>query len=241
MGFEPLGDSVFNYTNYSVERFIHYYQQIDIIMRQRPKKMLEIGPGDYTVTDFFMRKGVIVKTLDNDPKLKPNYLKDIRGPLNIDEKFDLILASEVFEHMKLKWLDIILYNLKQLLEENGVLLISIPYSTIKLFPKVRGIRLVSNEGRLTTNIPMYYYRFFISMPLVFKKYISGMTLKNAFNSSNALPEYPDDHFNDHHWDLGYLPATRKTVKKIIKNHFIIIEENVHVNTNSVIYLLRVKH
>src|SRR5712671_3305985 len=104
----PLRDSVFNYTDYMPERFLHYYQQITHVLEFQPKRMLEIGPGDHTVTDFLRRKGIEVETYDNDPKLDPTYLGDIRKALVTRGGYDLVLASEVFEHMNVKWLPDIL-------------------------------------------------------------------------------------------------------------------------------------
>src|SRR3990167_5414995 len=108
-----LGSSPFNYKTYTASRFNHYYQQIRHVMELHPAKMLEIGPGDHTVCDFLRRKGVEVKTFDQDPNLLPDFHGDIRNKLPIDEKFDLVLASEVFEHMNIRWLDTILKNIEE--------------------------------------------------------------------------------------------------------------------------------
>src|ERR1700694_3362087 len=92
-----LGDSPFNYDDYSAFRFIHYWQQIHHIRKLKPGKILEIGPGDHTVTDFLRRKGFGIQTLDNDSRLHPDYQRDIRERLNIDARFDLVLACEVLD------------------------------------------------------------------------------------------------------------------------------------------------
>jgi SAM-dependent methyltransferase len=140
MTVKALGESVFHYQDYTVYRFIHYFQQIHHVLNLEPKKILEIGPGDHTVTDFLRRKGgVVVKTFDNDPNLFPDYLGDIREELKINERFDLVLASEVFEHMNIKWLPIILENIKNVLVDGGYLVVSLPYSTIRLFPERRNV------------------------------------------------------------------------------------------------------
>ena len=127
-----LGNSVFNYKSYDEYRFIHYYQQINHILKLNPKSVLEIGPGDYTVTDFLRRKGIKVKTFDNDKLLNPDYIGDIRN-INIKEKFDLVLLSEVLEHVKFEYFEKIVRKLSEISKKWVV--ISLPYPHIRLFGK----------------------------------------------------------------------------------------------------------
>ena len=105
--FKVLGDSIFSYKDYSVYRFLHYYQQISYVLPLKPNEILEIGPGDHTITDFLRRKGIKVDTMDNDPQLHPDFLHDIRNSFPQMQKWDLVLASEVFEHMNIKFLSVI--------------------------------------------------------------------------------------------------------------------------------------
>ena len=216
----PLQDSVFNYTDYMPERFLHYYQQITHVLAFQPRRMLEIGPGDHTVTDFLRRKGVEVETYDNDPKLDPTYLGDIRKELVTRGPYDLVLASEVFEHMNVKWLPQVLRNIRRVLAPGGILLVSLPYSTLRLFPPRRNYgRIVSCEGRLHTHIPLY-------------------VLHTLLLRRSVLPTYPDDKFDVHHWDLGILPTTRRAVRKIFTQQFSLVLEKAYVNTNCVFFALQ---
>ena len=215
-----LEDSVFNYTDYMPERFLHYYQQITHVQAFQPRRVLEIGPGDHTVTDFLRRKGVEVDTYDNDPKLQPTYLGDIRQPLVTHGPYDLVLASEVFEHMNIKWLPDILRNIRRVLAPRGILLVSLPYSTLRLFPPRNNYgRIISCEGRLHTHIPLYF-------------------LHTLLLRRSVLPTYPDDKFDVHHWDLGIRPTTRRAVRKIFAQQFDVVLEKAYVNTNCVFFALR---
>lgn len=236
---QPLGDSEFNYDDYSTFRFIHYYQQIHHILKLSPKRILEIGPGDHTVSDFLKRKSFYVKTLDIDKNLYPDYIADIRNPIKIGESFDLILASEVLEHLNFKYFEIILENIKNCIVEKGYLILSLPYSTIRLFPKRKKYGgLVSCEGRLYTFVPYKYFQNVFGMILkgfyrvIFQKYKWGEAFKVI-----KIPEYPDDKLDVHHWDLGFKGTDRKTVRSILKKHFKLIEEKVYYNTNCVFYIL----
>lgn len=239
MTVKALGESIFHYQDYTVWRFIHYFQQIYHVLKLKPRKVLEIGPGDHTVTDFLRRKEIVVKTFDNDEKLFPDYLGDIREELKIDEQFDLVLASEVFEHMNIKWLEKICENIKKVLVEEGYMVVSLPYSTIRLFPERNNYgKLISCEGRLFTYIPYYYVQPILTLlRSVYRIVIKRSGLRNAFKYY-AIPEYHDDKFDVHHWDLGFYPTTRKRVRKIFAKHFTIIEEKPYINTNCVVYILK---
>lgn len=237
-----LKESVFNYKYYSPERFLHYYQQIVHVLEYTPQTVLEIGPGDHTVTDFLRRKGIKVDTFDNDESLIPTYLGDIRHEMIVRIAYDLVLASEVFEHMNIKWLPQILENIKRVMVNNGILVVSLPYSTVKLFPRKKnnGERagLISCEGRLSTAIPLYnFYAFIHPLRIFYKLLIKRSGLKEAL-AKLEMPSYPDDEFNVHHWDLGIRPTTRKFVRKIFERYFSVLDEKIYLNTNCVFYILK---
>lgn len=67
-----------------------------------PKSVLEIGPGPGIVTATLRQMGFMVRTLDLDPDIRPDYLLSATDE-NITSKIDhidLIIASEIFEHVK---------------------------------------------------------------------------------------------------------------------------------------------
>lgn len=94
-----------HYTNQnylSRARWSTYSVIIDSALTLRPKQVLEIGPGPGLVTQALRQIGCTVKTLDLDPAIQPDYLISATDP-NIAEKigtFDLIIASEIFEHVE---------------------------------------------------------------------------------------------------------------------------------------------
>lgn len=235
---KKLGKSAFNYQDYTAERFLHYFHQVSIILRLRPKKVLEIGPGDYTVTDFLRRKGIVVKTLDNDPNLFPDYKGDIRKPLSVPEKFDLVLASEVFEHMDVSWLETILQNLKSVIVNGGYLIVSLPYSTIRLFPPRSDYgKIISCEGRLKTHMPFSYAQPFLTLLRGVYRLSKGQNLRSAFQYF-VYPKYPDDNLEVHHWDLGFYPTTIRATRKKFAKYFQVIEEKASVQMNCVFFILK---
>jgi predicted SAM-dependent methyltransferase len=234
-----LGDSVFNYKDYTEYRFIHYFQQIELVLKYNPKTILEIGPGDYTVTDFLRRKGFAVKTADNDEKLYPDYLVDIKNDININENFDLILASEVFEHAKFERLEGILNNVGKCLNDNGFIVFSVPYSTIRLFPERPDYgKTVSCEGRVYTAIPYHRIQLFLT---ILRGFYRLLIKKSEFKKACEyfrVPDQPDEDVNIHHWDAGFHPTTIKEIQNILLKYFNIIEQKIYINTNCVFFVIQ---
>jgi SAM-dependent methyltransferase len=222
--------------------FIHYYQQIKNVLKLKPARVLEIGPGDYTVSAFLRRMGVMVKTFDINPNTGPDYLGDVRQELKIEERFDLVLASEVFEHMNIEWLEKILQNIKKVIVQDGWMVVSLPYSTIRFFPesKNRG-RFISCEGRLQTYIPVYVYnclRPAVLLRAIYRIIVKKSSLRGAFKDN--APELPDDKLDCHHWDLGWSPFIINTLRKSFTKHFIIYEEKRYMNTGAIFFILKKK-
>jgi hypothetical protein len=237
----PLGKSPFNYNDYTVWRFIHYWQQIDEVMRLGPKSVLEIGPGDHTVSDFLIRKGLDVVTADNDPAVKPDYLIDLLVPNfkdKFDRKYDICLLSEVLEHISFKYFVRILVEIGELAR---FIVISIPYTTIRLFPKrINYGRVISCEGRLMTNIPYYYLNIPLDILRFFKSLLSTRSLSVAKSKLRfGLINYPDS-FQGHHWDCGFWPFRPSVVRRLLANDFIIHSEKVYVITNCIFWVLSLR-
>jgi SAM-dependent methyltransferase len=234
----PLGDSPFNYDDYSPDRFLHYYQQTVQVLKHGPATVLEIGPGDHTVTDFLRRKGIAVETLDNDAALQPTYLADLREPLPIDRRYDLVLASEVFEHMNIAWLPRVLSHIREVIAPGGVLVVSVPYSTVRLFPsRATYGRVVSCEGRLHTHIPLHVADILVwPVRALHRVVVQRLGFRQAL-ARRTLPRYPDDRFDVHHWDLGIAPTTRSVVRRILREQYVITAEQTCVDTNCVFFTL----
>ena len=94
------------------------YENLDI---------LEIGSGDVSINqsaeDIFTNAKSFVQT-DVNKRYGQKYL-DITSEIQIEEKFDLVLCTNVLEHI----FDVkpAIKNLNYLLKENGQLVISVPF------------------------------------------------------------------------------------------------------------------
>ncbi|MCK9378662.1 MAG: class I SAM-dependent methyltransferase [Candidatus Moranbacteria bacterium] len=100
-------------------------------MRLKPKTILELGPGNNIVTNILKTMNYDVKTLDFDNSTKPDYNLSIT-----DEKidsigtFDLIIASQVLEHIQYKDFTKALKNLSKI---STNLILTLPHTTINSF------------------------------------------------------------------------------------------------------------
>ncbi len=83
----------------SLERFISYFYQIKSVIDLKPSNVLEVGIGNKTVSDYLKRSGYQVTTCDFAKDLEPDVVADVRMLPFKDDKFDVILAAEVLEHI----------------------------------------------------------------------------------------------------------------------------------------------
>ncbi len=60
---------------------------------------MEIGPGNKTVTNILKKADVEVVTVDIDPALEPDVVASASGLPFENNSFDVILCSEVLEHL----------------------------------------------------------------------------------------------------------------------------------------------
>jgi 2-polyprenyl-3-methyl-5-hydroxy-6-metoxy-1,4-benzoquinol methylase len=119
--------------NYSSENYLtqnrwsSYNLIINEIIKLKPRTVLEIGPGNFIVSEILKRMNIKVKTLDFDAKLNPDFVCDISDYKTFpNEKFDCIIASQVFEHIKYE--DFI-STLKNLKENTDNIILSLPYTS----------------------------------------------------------------------------------------------------------------
>ncbi|MFH0854170.1 MAG: methyltransferase domain-containing protein [bacterium] len=83
-----------------IERWSSYWHQIDEILKYEPESVLEIGAGNGAVANYIKNNTEIkYTTLDIDSTLNP----DIEGNIEClkigDNRYDIICAFEVLEHL----------------------------------------------------------------------------------------------------------------------------------------------
>ncbi|MFX1517141.1 MAG: class I SAM-dependent methyltransferase [Promethearchaeota archaeon] len=86
----------------TIQRWSTHYRVVKEVLNIGPNSILEIGPGNGLVTCILKKIGFNVKTLDFDSDLEPDYVIDIANNSlgNLGETFDLVIASQVLEHIR---------------------------------------------------------------------------------------------------------------------------------------------
>ena len=112
----------------NVRRFISYFNQVDSILAILENKVgtvLEIGKGNGLVGWYLKELGLQVKTFDIASDLYPDYIGDLSQIQTIvHEKFDVICAFEVLEHIKYENIENILHQMAAI--SNKYVIISLP-------------------------------------------------------------------------------------------------------------------
>ncbi|MDA3875549.1 MAG: class I SAM-dependent methyltransferase [Halothiobacillus sp.] len=80
-------------------RWNSLWHQLDEVMRLRPERVLEIGPGPGVFKAMAGLFGVPVETLDLDPELKPDHVGSATALPFADNSFDVVCAFQMLEHL----------------------------------------------------------------------------------------------------------------------------------------------
>lgn len=81
------------------DRWISYWYQFDAVMQLAPQKVLEVGPGNRSVTDALKKRGISVTTFDIAKDLDPDFVGSVTQMPFGQNLFDVVLAAEVLEHL----------------------------------------------------------------------------------------------------------------------------------------------
>ena len=80
-------------------RFACYWHQIDQILQQDSRSVLEVGIGNAFVSDYLRRSGVPVVTVDIDGALGPTVVGSVLSLPLKERTFDVVACFEVLEHL----------------------------------------------------------------------------------------------------------------------------------------------
>ncbi len=115
----------------SADRFHSYHAQVSIINELKPKTMLNIGCGSGFLKKYFSGTEVKVSEADIDEKLRPDFVMDIAEKQEVPEKFDLVSAFQVLEHIPFAKFEIALENIHKMTRKWAV--ISLPYRAVNFY------------------------------------------------------------------------------------------------------------
>jgi SAM-dependent methyltransferase len=81
------------------DRWISYWYQIRKVLECNPKNVLEIGPGNKSVTNALRKAGVEVTAVDIASDLQPDVIASVLELPFAKNSFDVVLCAEVLEHL----------------------------------------------------------------------------------------------------------------------------------------------
>jgi Methyltransferase domain len=116
----------YDFSTYTTKpRWSSYWHQIrSVLGSTKPDSCLVVGKGDGIIPVVVADLGISVSTLDNDPRLDPDILGDVRSIPVADGTFDVVLASQVLEHLSRETLGDALSELRRVSRRRAV--ISVP-------------------------------------------------------------------------------------------------------------------
>ena len=143
-----------------LRRFVSYFYQVDLTRSFKSKKILEVGIGNGTVSNYLKQQGYDITTFDFDKTLNPDYVGDILDLSKTfkPDSFDVIICCEVLEHLPFEKFQKCLTELR-LVARKGIVL-SLPNSSIKAAFSFK-IPYVKRKG------------FVLLLPLPFKHKFDG--------------------------------------------------------------------
>ena len=172
-------------------------------------RILDAGAGSVKYKKFF--PDCIYKTQDFKQYGGIDYVSDIVDIPVQEKSFDIIICTEVLEHLPFADFEIALKEMKRVSQEYVV--ISLPHSSIffsltAIFPFIR------------TVFKKRYFNFFIKIPQFFR-----------------LNQYDGQHY----WEMGRRGTSKNKIKIILKKYFEIEKEfQPFLNFYHYFFILKIK-
>jgi hypothetical protein len=164
-------------------RFQLYYHVARAVTGLRPRTALEVGPGSGIVTTALRFNGIDVTTMDFERKMRPRVCADLRALPFVPGAFDVVVASQVLEHVSVAQLDATLASLARTARRHVV--ISVPYNrhNVALAFSLKVNRYLYFGGRVNRWLQNH-----------------GNVYWNFGVPQSRRPFQPN---GEHHWELGY--------------------------------------
>ncbi|VVB74516.1 Ubiquinone biosynthesis O-methyltransferase [uncultured archaeon] len=179
----------------SIFRFLSYQHQIELILGLKPKKILEIGVGNKTLSNYLKQSGLSITTCDIDKSLKPDVVGDILNLPFKDNEFDAVVAFEVLEHLPFEKFDKALSEIHRVTKKNAI--ISLPY-------------------------PCFHFSAAIKFPLInklIKSPIPNFSIRIPKFYKN--PSFDGEHY----WELGQRGRSIREIREHLEKKFGVLNQN----------------
>lgn len=188
----------YNFNKYEdFNLWLDYWYQMSFLKETKPKSVLEIGKGTGTLEAIMKHLGYQYKTLDINPKTKPDFVADICKIPLVDKSFDTLCAFEVLEHIPFKDVPMALSEMKRVAKKN--LVISLPYACLYF----------------SFSFQFFYANFLKPIFKLFK-----LTPFEPKNFNFSIPLFFLDNYrllNGHLWEMGRRRYPVKKIKKLFED------------------------
>lgn len=199
----------------SFRKLQSHFMQIYLVLKLKPKKVLEFGIGSRFVSNI-LKQYCELTTSDINEATKPDIICDISNPNDLsqfeDNYFDLVMVCEVLEHISYDKIEEVLKSLKRI--SSKYVLISVPnqsnYLNLTLFKHGFEQFLFSSFISLIKRINYMFNKIF----KIFNKFHYRLVKNKRLFKFNG----------QHHWELGIDKYSEKSFRKLLKKYFIIEQE-----------------
>ena len=178
----------------SAERFISYFYQCKLILDLNVKNGLEIGIGNRLTSNYLKNFGMKIITCDIDKELKPDHTADIRKLPFGNNKFDIVYAYQVLEHLPFEDFEIALSELYRVSKKYVVISLPVSATNFEFILKFPLLNKIFHKN---------YFDLFFRIPYFFRKH--------KFDGQ-------------HYWELGSKGCSFNNVRKKLNKKFKILKE-----------------
>lgn len=189
------------FKNYdSKKRWVSYWHQINETLNTNPKKVLEIGVGNKTVSNYLLQRNIDLTTVDIDPELNPDYVCSVTELANAfqENSFDTVLCAEVLEHLPFNDFEKCISNIHKV--TNRYVVISLPYAGLKFG--------TSAHVRLPFKIKIPFIKYIRTIKKDFLIHVPLFSLEHQFDG-------------EHYWEIGKKGYPLKSIMNIVSKYFVI--------------------
>jgi len=133
-------------------RWLSYFYQIESVLKLNKHSILEVGPGNGTVSSYLKMSGMTVTTADIDSAHNPTVVASVLDLPFPDGTFDVAMACEVLEHIPFEEVPAALSELARVSKE--YVLISVPdvrHSLIYFVLKIPFLSEIALRIRMMTH------------------------------------------------------------------------------------------
>ncbi len=176
-------------------RFLSYQHQIELILRLKPKRVLEIGVGNKTLSNYLKQSGVNTITCDIDKELRPDVVGDILNLPFKRNEFDVVVAFEVLEHLPFEKFDQAIGEMHRV--SKRTVIISLPYPCLHISAAIK-FPLINKL--IKSPIPS----FSIRIPKFYKNPIFD---------------------GEHYWELGQRGRSNREIKEHLETKFKVLNQS----------------